>query len=527
MSEPTVRTEALGGSPLSRAARSGQLPQWYRPTPRGAGAWTDYARDVASSVSKHWLDELRDAIVPSGRAGERLQRSAGGKGIVITTGQQPGLFGGPLMSLVKAITARAIADELQRTLGIPVAPLFWAATDDADFEEAAVVSVALDGGARELRLEPTGPAGIPMTRVPLGDDVTALAAYLRDACGSAPHAAYLDSVLRAYEPGATVGDAYVTVLRQLLEPLEISVLDASHASVTRVGAPLLQRAVASAESLAGAVRRRSEEIERSGFTPQVDDIPGLSLVFLNDAGGKRRLSLADAKVHGGLGDREFLSSTVLLRPVLERFMLPTAAYVAGPGEFAYFAQVSAVADGLGVPAPLVMPRWSTTIVEPRVQRILDDLNTSVDALADPHAVESRVARERLSPDAHGAFGAMRDNLATDVARLRTANDELVPPTVLDGLQRSLEHRLARVERRFLAGVKRRETELMRKVGTARGALYPHGARQERKLGYVPFLARYGPGLIDELLAHATEHARIVVNGLASTNTETVAASASV
>src|SRR6266699_2682361 len=140
VSEAIVRTEPLGGSALSQAARTGQLPQWYRPSPRGANEWIGYGREVAESASATWFRDLDRAIAPTGRAGARLARAVEGRGVVVTTGQQPGLFGGPLMTLVKAITARALADALQATLGLPVAPLFWAATDDADFHEAAVVS---------------------------------------------------------------------------------------------------------------------------------------------------------------------------------------------------------------------------------------------------------------------------------------------------------------------------------------------------------------------------------------------------
>jgi bacillithiol synthase len=512
VSVPVVRTESLGGSNLSRAARAGQLGDWYRSVPRSTDEWRRYGLEVRESVSPSWYDALHDAIAPTGRAAERLQRSAGGRGLVVTTGQQPGLFGGPLMSLVKAISARALADVLQETLGIPVAPMFWAATDDADFDEAAVVSVALDGGARELRMEERAPAGTPMTRVPIGDDVMALAERLREAAGSAPHATYLDGALRAYQPGVMVGDAYVALLRQILEPLEIAVLDASHRSVSRAEAPLLQRAVANADALSAAVRERSEAIRSRGFSPQVEEVPGLSLVFLNSNGTKRRLALGDASSLGVVDDHSFLSSTVLLRPVLERAILPTAAYVGGPGEYAYFAQVTAVAAALQTPAPMVVPRWSMTIVEPRVQRMLDELGVSGDALADPNAVEGRVARERLSPDAAAALRAMREHVTSDLGALRSAGGGVVADPVLEGVQRSIEHRIQRLERRLLAGVKRRETELMRKIATVRGALYPHGAPQERKLAYVPFLARYGPGLLESMLAAAQRHARMLIAG---------------
>jgi bacillithiol synthase len=517
-----VRTESLGGSPLARAARQGQLPQWYRSMPRTPAEWRAYAESVAASVPAGWLDRLRPAIAPTGAAAARLDRSADGQGIVITTGQQPGLFGGPLMTLAKAISARSLADELQSRLGIPVAPVFWAATDDADFDEASVVSVALDGGARELRLEATAPAGTPMARVPLDENVERFAATLREACGSTPHLAILEAALAAYRGGSTVGGAYVALLRHILEPLEIAVFDVSHPCVAIAAAPLMDRAASNAAALASAIRTRNASIIAAGFEPQVEEVAGLSLVFLNSDGVKRRLPIDEAGRMSPLDEHQYLSSTVLLRPVLERAILPTAAYVAGPGETAYFAQTSVVADALGVPIPLVFPRWSTTIVEPRIQRQLDAFSLAPDDFADPHAADTAVARAALPVDVTRSLNMLRENIDADLDALAAANGELVPQSVVDGLRRSLEHQVARAERRLIAGVKRRETEAMRKLATLRGVLYPHGVRQERKLSYVPFLARGGPALVAAMLEAAAAHARLTLStGTPSTSRDSI------
>ncbi|HET7374083.1 MAG TPA: bacillithiol biosynthesis BshC, partial [Gemmatimonadaceae bacterium] len=191
MSEPIVLTEPLGGSALSRAARAGQLPHWFPPLPRDEQAWSRHVAQLRESIDTDWLRQLEPAIAPHGAAAERLQKSASGKGVVVTTGQQPGLFGGPLMTLAKALSARAFADTLAELLDVPVAPVFWAATDDADFDEAGVVSVAGRDGARELRLETRAASGTPMSRQPLGPETAVLADVLRESCGSAAHEQYL------------------------------------------------------------------------------------------------------------------------------------------------------------------------------------------------------------------------------------------------------------------------------------------------------------------------------------------------
>ena len=515
MGDPIVLTEELGGSPLSRAARAGALPQWYPPLPRDGAQWSRYAADVRASAPADWLTVLAPAFAARGPAAERLERAADGQGFVVTTGQQPGLFGGPLMTFVKALTARALADVLTDLLEVPVAPVFWAATDDADFDEAAVVSVAGHDGVTPLRLETRGPNGTPMARTAIGHEIGTLADALRAACGSSPHARYLDAALAAYAEGETIGGAYVALLRAVLEPLGISVLDVSHDAVARAAAPLLTRAARNADPLATAVRERSAAIVAAGYRPQVEEVPGLSLVFVNEGGVKRRLTIREAVNLGDFAGGDFLSSTVLLRPVLERALLPTATYLGGPGEIAYFAQVSAVADALGVARPMIGPRWSTTIVEPRVHRTLEELEITLEELATPHAAEGRLARARTSPAIESALRALRGDVSSDIDALRRATDGLVPARAVDGVERSIAHRIARFERRVLAGVKRRELELMRTVDATRSALFPYGSRQERKLSFIPLLARYGPALVDRMLDAARAHARGLVQGTPS------------
>src|SRR5262249_5767450 len=206
------------------------------------------------------------------------------------------------------------------------APVFWAATDDADFAETAGVWVATDAGAEELRLADKPAAGTPMAIAALGESVAPLVERLRAACGSSPHSSYLDAALRAYtRPGTPGGGAYVALLRELLEPLEIPVLDASHPAFLARVRPILEQASLAGESIAHAVRVRTDAIRAAGYHPQVEEVAGLSLVSITENGIKRRLPLAEA---ASIRDRAFenahLSATVLLRPVVERAILPTA-----------------------------------------------------------------------------------------------------------------------------------------------------------------------------------------------------------
>lgn len=504
--KPRVVTEPLAGNPLAIAAAEGKAPDgWYEPCPRDAEAWRARLDAVRSQSPKDWLANLAPAIEASGAAAERLATVSTGRGVVVTTGQQPGLFGGPIYTLSKALSALALADELQELTGTPVAPVFWAATDDADFKEASSTAIAVTGGAQMLRIDHTEPLGRSMARMPLGDVSAELEAVARSA-GSTIDPVPLELLERFYTPTATIGSAYVAFLRALFEPLGISVIDAAHPVTRDAARPVLSSALERARTISDALVARNREIEAAGYKPQVQDVAGLSLVFSAKGGERKRVPISGA---GKIAATADIGPNVLLRPVVERAILPTVTYVGGPAEIAYFAQVAPIADVLGLPRPAIVPRWSCTIIEPHVERILEKLYLLPEDLRDPHEVERRVARSRLPKPVIAELNAARALLNERLDALSEAverENAPIPPSVTGGLRANLMRRLDRFERRLISAAKRQHAEVMQEIATARGSLFPFGTPQERVLNFVPFLARYGPLLHSEMLAEARRHA---------------------
>ncbi len=510
MTDVRIITEALGGSALSRAIQSGDAPSsWIARAPSGLEGWRHHAaRRAAEQDWRARWRRLAPAFDARSAARDRLERVIAAGGFAVTTGQQAGLFGGPIYTLSKAVSAIALADALERMTGVPVAPVFWAATDDADFAEASVTAVARRGGLEVLRSTNAPPPGTPMSLALLGD-VTEQLARLAAASGSAADSRVLEAVREAYSGDAhtTVGGAFVHLLRALLEPLGMAVIDASHEAVAGESRPTLARALDMAPEIERALAERTRSIRDVQFEPQVEDVKGLSLVFTREGSIKRRLGIGESGATDAV-----LTPNVLLRPIVEHEILPTLCYVAGPGELAYFAQVSAVAETLRFATPVAVPRWSCTLVEPQVAALLARLDTSERELADPNALESRLARAALDDDATKALARLRSAIAAVPESLRATAEALDLERAVQGAAGAMLHRAERLERRFLAAVKRRETALMTDVATLRAALRPRGARQERVLSPVPILARHGMALLDDMLVAAGPHAERIVAG---------------
>ncbi|GAC1486709.1 MAG: bacillithiol biosynthesis cysteine-adding enzyme BshC [Gemmatimonadaceae bacterium] len=507
---PRIISQPLAGNALAAALMSGKAPTaWYEPIPDNAASWRARVESVRSNFPKDWLGRLAPAFDATGKAKERLEASGGGRGVVVTTGQQPGLFGGPIYTLSKALSALAVAESIEEATGVPVAPVFWAATDDTDFKEASSTVISSAGGAQLLRINHSEPLGRPMASMPLGDVSAELEALTR-AAGSTIDRMPIELLERFYTAQQTVGSAYVSFHRALLAPLGIAVIDASHPATRALTLPSLTTALERAGEIAARLTERNREIEAAGFTPQVQDVPGLSLVFGSASGGRKRIPI---KVGAKHADSEDMGPNVLLRPVIERAILPTVTYIGGPAEIAYFAQLSPIADILGVSRPAIVPRWSCTIIEPHVEKILEKLYLLPEDFRDPHEVEARVARASLPRRVIEELNATRalieqklDELSDIVATERAP----VAPAVTGGLRANMMRRLDRFERRLIAAAKKEHADIMLEIGTARGSLYPLGKPQERSLNFVPLLARYGQALRDEMLEEARADAKRVV-----------------
>ncbi len=500
MTLPRVLTEPLGGSKLSQAMQRGEVSGIEAPWPTTPMAWKARVSATRARVGAGWLDALAPAFGNGARLPE-LQRAAT-NGIVVTTGQQAGLFGGHMLTLVKALSARALADSIERATGVPCATVFWAATDDADFAEAASVTIPGTGQPAHLSLVEAPPAGTPMSRAPIRG-VRPLLDAMASVAGSAGESG-IEALRRCYRDGVTIGDAYVAFMRSVLEPLGIAVLDASDPAALAAARPTLTRALSASAEIERQLSAWNGTLEKKGFKLQVESVKGLSLVFSNEDGTKRRIPVAEAE--GAIASTQ-LSPNVLLRPVVEASILPTVAYVGGPGEIAYFAQVPPIAAALGLERPVAVPRWSTTIVEPAIDRILERYGVTIEQLKDFDRLLTDQVKARAPEDVTRPLGDLAIEIERATASLLAASKKRgIDRKIIEGMRDQLALRIMRGERRITAALKRNEEELRRDLGTARASVYPDGNRQERALSFVPFLARYDQPLIDRMLEAAGAHA---------------------
>jgi bacillithiol biosynthesis cysteine-adding enzyme BshC len=487
------------------------------PTPLPAAVETPSIRPAADLGDL--APAIHDAPLQDGRSVRALLDLPGL--LLVTTGQQAGLFTGPLYTIHKALSAAALARRLEAAWQRPVRALFWVPGDDHDYDEVSAVHWSDDAGAlHTVRLPPRPPGAQlrPMWREPLGEAVLPVLGQFAAALPPGAHRDRAEAWLRRhYTAEATVAGAFGSALAELLAPFGVLVLDSTHPAVKQAAAPLMLEALARGGELDQLLDNRAATLEAGGRAAGVEVGNGATLVFLDDRFGRDRLvregegfrtrrggkrySLADLE---SIAAREpiRLSPNVLLRPVIESRLLPTVAYVAGPGELGYFRLLEVLYPLFGVTRQTPVPRWSGAIIEPHVERILGKLGASPDeVLRDPSGLERRIV-ERQLPEA----------IRQQLGRLRQTNEELYPalrdpladldPTLLGAwasARRLADWAVRDLERKTLARLRARDAVRLSQFARVRGALLPRGTTpQERLLNVTPFLARHGAALLDAI-----------------------------
>lgn len=481
---------------------------------------------AARPLRRPVLDALRAQqaqLSPSAARSQSLAALEGGAAAVIT-GQQVGLFGGPLFTLYKAASAVRLSRALAEESHHPVVPIFWVQSEDHDLAEIAFTHVPRPRGA-PLHVSVAVPEDnrVPVAHSVLPEEVAACIDAVKAELGNLPHAeAHLSRLARHYQPGRGWAQAFVALMSELFEHTELLFFDARSPLVATEAATVHRRAVADAALLSRRLLERTEALAAQGTKAPIHVREGSPLSFFHPDGpnGPRYRLVPAADGYTTVGaDRTFtqsdllatlerdplcFSTSALLRPILQDSLLPTAAYVGGPAEVAYFAQLPPLYEAFGLPMPLIVGRARFRIVEERTQKLAARVGVSLDDACLPEdEVLSRTAgtpADQLTPDAleqqlsAGFDAALNDALAKLPPGLREL-DAAVEKT--RGTVKMAASKFREKYEKTLSHQDRARVEDLRQL---KSLIAPEDQPQERFYGLTYFAARYGErALVDRVL----------------------------
>jgi bacillithiol biosynthesis cysteine-adding enzyme BshC len=428
--------------------------------------------------------------------------------VAVVTGQQVGLFSGPAYTIYKALTAAKLARDLTAR-GIPSVPVFWLATEDHDFAEVNHFWT-FDAGHHPIKLQIDGraPANQPVGEVKLTE--TPLA-ELRETLRQFPFGEdTVALVADAYAPGTTLGQAFGTLLKRLLAKYDVPRIDPMSPAARDLAAPAIRAALASASELTSQVLERNRELEAAGYHAQVHVEDHTSFVFLLENG--RRTTLRRHNREYISNGRRFsteelmeranqLSPNALLRPVVQDWILPTAAYIGGPAELAYLAQAEVIYRAVLGYMPVALNRTGFTLLDQRSRKLMSRYGLNLaDFFHGEDVLRERIASRLIPPSLAQVLEETRKTTEQSAGRL-TRELAAFDPTLQAALGKSRKkmlYQLEKIERKIGREAMARDERAAREAAYLYGLIYPNRHLQERLYSIIPFVARHGLDLIDHL-----------------------------
>ena len=432
--------------------------------------------------------------------------------VAVVTGQQSGLFTGPLYTIYKALSAIRMSQELC-TRGVSAVPVFWAATEDHDFAEIAEAKLLSDD-AKEISLhleQLAGTEGVPVG----GIEITPAFAESLESLDLEPELA--STLAGIWKPGTTIGDAFCTHLQFLFREYGLIVVDPLDARLKKLVAPIYSAAAKDADAITGALIARSAEMVADGYHAQVLITPDyFPLFYHTDDGVRRAIRKKDGSYHiagtrlnltldeiverASVEPQRF-SPNVMLRPVVQDHLFPTACYFGGAAEIAYFGQNSEVYRLLDRPVTPILHRQSFTVIEARHARTLEKFDLKfTDLFAGLDALLPRIVDRFVNPSTARLFADAEDEINIELNRL---DQELsrIDPTLGANLatrRRKIMYHISALRNKFRRVQVDRDEMIGRRLRAMFASLLPDGKLQERVLNVSSYSGRLGPAFVDSV-----------------------------
>lgn len=459
-------------------------------------------------------------------SGHLIDKLADPNAAAVVTGQQLGLLGGPLYTAFKALTTIQLAQDLESKTGRPVVPVFWLEGEDHDFEEIASAGMLEGDDPRRVTYTPDSDdqAGTAIGRMTVTQGI---ASVLDELEAILPPTDFRDALLAdiraAYAPGTPMIKAFVTVMERILGPGRIAYLSPDSDELKASAKDLFRKELEDFDMSSAQLKASSAKLEGT-WHAQVQTEP--TNLFIHDDGRRTAIDAVD----GGFQTRDgealtrdealerlendpgSFSPNVVMRPLMQDWVLPTAVYVAGPGEVAYFAQFKGLYEWAGLHMPVIYPRASVTLLERRIGRVLEKSELSIPAFEEQiDKLFREMVLENMETDIEEAFKQAASGIHQAINDIKPAIEGVDRSLVksAEATRAAFMKEWSQLKGKVIKSEKQQHDVLRGQLERASSALFPSGVPQERYLSPVYFLNKYGPdffaGLTDRLDLDTSAH----------------------
>lgn len=469
------------------------------------------------NVTKSLLEEFNSAHLESKTTRSQINKFEDEQCLTVVTGQQVTLFGGPLYTIYKTLTAIIYANRLERITGRPVVPIFWLADEDHDLEEVSTIKLPDDENLRNISYEmPQFDHAPPAATLPLGDKIDSSLELLKSELIDTDFSAELHKLIEnCYGSERTFGEAFGDLMMSLFGEYGLLIAGSCSDRAKKAVKEILKTSITRSDDISIALDNTTYSLKEDGYHDQVQVQPS-NLFYLTESGNRIKIQYVDdtwsipdkrwstSQLEDEIeSNPERFSPNVFLRPICQDQLLPVAAYVGGPGEIAYYAQMKAFYDVFDHKMPVILPRFSITIFESAIDRILEKLPFDW-----PHYreriedLEKEFVESSESVNIEKIFGIWRSQI-DELSRAKREEIGEIDPSLKGSVGKAKAayfSELDKLKGKVYRSVKDQEQVQLDRIRRIKHNLFPNNNLQEREIAFVYFMNKYGTDIWTNLLS---------------------------
>lgn len=504
---------------FSKVASFFETDPFYTNAIQDAANQHEFSGQRAESVEI--LREINRRYDPHEKALNNIDRLEQSDALVIVTGQQLCVYGGPLYTVFKTLSTIHLAKHYEELLDRPVIPVFWLADEDHDYSEVKEVTVIGRKDPETIALPDKTGTLPPVAELIYSEDLETFKKEVSEVLYETDFSDELWSLLdTTFEPGKRLDYAFGEFITRLFSKHGLVLAGSNHPAVKSHTKACMQTAIREADELREALEQQSEKLKQD-YHQQVT-LYDSNLFFLDSKAGRVKISrngdgwktesgkewTTDELLEDIEKDPDAFSPNVFLRPVMQDFFLPTLGYVAGPGETAYYAQMKHFYHAFDMSMPVIFPRMSGTLVEPAIDRILQELPFEFHEYH--HRIED-LESDFVDRTEQVDIEAIFKNWKQSVQQISEEMTETIVEvdSTLEGAAGKATSvymgELDKLKGKVYRSVKQQEKTQLNRIQKIKAQLFPGGGLQERGIASIYFMNKYGVDIWDQLLENLEEN----------------------
>jgi len=470
-----------------------------------------------AGLVKHIESFMKDWMTPATQ--ESLRKLALDSSVVVIGGQQAGLFTGPLYSIHKVLSVLQLAKQQEEKLNVPVIPVFWIAGEDHDYQEVNHVFLHNDKEVKKfvdtqkLKTKPMV-SHIELNKGELEKQLDEMVSFLGETQYSKQ---LLSKVKQLLAKSDNYVDLFSAFIMELFKDTPLLLVDSGNKEFKQLQKQFLTTQIENAKEITESVLSQQKVISQAGYPLTLDISENSANLFFYDEERKERILLEcvdglfvntqkglsftrEEMLHFAINRPEVLSNNVVTRPLMQEWLFPTLAFIGGPGEISYWAELKQVFEHFHMNMPIIVPRINITLIDQHCLSKMDELHISLeealDGMVDSKKQQKLAGlRDLTIPN---IISATEEMLHQQYEMMKENNYDAALMPILEKNERLIKQQLdflnKKVERSFLL----KEDTLIRKYDYVSNHLYPQHTYQERKLNVIQFLNEYGFNFVKQL-----------------------------